>query len=214
MSRSEVLDELLARHGRTFAREVGIRLGRGTPAPLFQLLCFSLLASARISTEIAVAASRAVIGAGWTTPAAMLGSRWEDRTRTLNQAGYARYDESTARYLADTATWLDERYDADLRRLRDDAGNDTDRLQTLLQGAKGVGPLGAAIFCREVQTIWDELRPFADERVLGMADRLGLGGSEAELARVAGTDDLSVVTAALVRVSGSAEDVDELRRLG
>lgn len=129
MARRDVLDALLERHGRTFASEVGIRLGRGTPAPLFQLLCFALLASARISTGVAVDAARALFDAGWTTVPKLARSSWEERVRALNDAGF------------------------------------------------------------------------------------GLGRSAAGLARLAGTDDLATVTAALVRAetAGDAE-LDELRR--
>jgi hypothetical protein len=45
--RERVVAALLDRHGRTYAAEAGIRL-RDAPAPLFQLLCLSLLLSARI----------------------------------------------------------------------------------------------------------------------------------------------------------------------
>jgi endonuclease III len=215
MARRDVVDLLLHRHGRTFASELGIRIDRGTPGPLFQLLCFALLASARISTDQAVSAARALEDAGWTTVDKLQASSWEERTRTLNEAGYARYDESTARYLADTADWLQDRYGGDLRRLREEASGDVARVEDLVQGAKGVGRVGAAIFCREVQTVWDELRPYADERVLRTADRLGLGSSVDDLARAAGTDDLATITAALVRVEAAGDDeVDELRRAG
>lgn len=212
MARRDVIDRLLDEHGGSFASELGIRLERGTPAPLFQLLCFSLLASARISTGLAVDAAAALRDAGWTTVSKLDDSSWEDRARVLNEAGYARYDESTARYLADTATWLGDRYGGDPRRLREEADGDVDRMLELLQGAKGIGEVGASIFCREVQAIWPEIRPYADDRVLRTADRLGLGRSAQDLARAAGTDDLSEVTAALVRVETAGDDAIEAVR--
>ena len=48
--------KVLDTFGRSYADAAGIRL-RDTPAPLFQLLCLSLLLSARIRADIAVAAA-------------------------------------------------------------------------------------------------------------------------------------------------------------
>lgn len=177
----QVVETLLARHGRTFASEAGIRLDRDTPAPLFQLLCLSLLFSARISADIAMAASRALIDAGWTTPQKMAEATWEDRTQVLNRSGYARYDESTSRYLAATAKLLIDRWDGDLRRLHDEAGGDLDELRRLLTEFKGIGQVGAAIFIREVQGLWEDCCPFVDDRTLEVAADLGLPRSAQEL---------------------------------
>jgi hypothetical protein len=193
-----VLDVLRDRDGRTFAREAGIDL-EDTPSPLFRLLCVSLLVSARISADIALDAARALADAGWTTAEKMASATWEDRTRVLNESGYARYDESTSRMLGDTAQLIVDRWHGDLRELREEAGRDPARIHALVQEAKGIGGVGADVFCREVQHVWPELRPFADDRVLGPAERLGLGDSAAALAEVAGTDDLSELAAAVVR---------------
>ena len=70
---------LLERHGRTFSKELGVRLERGTPAPLFQLLVASLLYSARIGSSIGTAAAQALFDAGWTTPRKMAASTWAQR---------------------------------------------------------------------------------------------------------------------------------------
>ncbi|HSL58150.1 MAG TPA: hypothetical protein VK866_09940 [Acidimicrobiales bacterium] len=197
-STDAVLEVLRDRYGRTFAREAGITL-QDTPSPLFRLLCLSILVSARISSDIALAATRALAAAGWTTVEKMASSSWEERTTVLNEAGYARYDESTARMLGDTAELVLARWHGDLREMREEAERDPDRIHALVQEAKGIGAVGADVFCREAQHVWSELRPFADDRVLGPAERLGLGGSPEGLAEHAGTDDLSEVAAAIVR---------------
>jgi endonuclease III len=145
----------------TFAEEAGISL-RDKPAPLFQLLCLTLLASARIRSSVAVAAARSLFEQGWTTPAKLAASTWEQRTKVLNSAGYARYDESTARMLADTTNLLLTRWHGDLRRLRDEAGRDPQRIHQLLQDFKGIGPVGATIFLREAQVVWPECGDLAE----------------------------------------------------
>jgi hypothetical protein len=73
VSSDAVVRALLRRHGTTYADEIGIRLGRGGPSPLFRLLCAALLLSARISTDLAVAAARALAEHGWTTPRKLKG---------------------------------------------------------------------------------------------------------------------------------------------
>jgi endonuclease III len=197
--RREVLERLLERHGRTFAGQLGIHLDREGEAGLFRLLVASLLMSARISTDIALAAATALFEHGHTTARAMVAATWQDRVDALGEGGYVRYDESTATYLGETAQLLLDRYDGDLDNLRAAADGDPDRIQRLLRECKGIGAVGAAIFCREAQMVWDELQPFADDAALEVARRLGLGDSARQLADAYGDDDLSLLTAALVR---------------
>ncbi len=209
-STHQIVERLLERHGRTFASEAGVRLDRNTPAPLFQLLVVSLLVSARISSDIAIAAARALTDAGWTTPDAMLASTWEQRTRTLNRSGYARYDESTARYLEQTATLLVDRYDGDLRRVRDAADRDPAAEHRLLTEFTGIGDVGAHVFLREAQVVWDELDPYVDDRTLETAERLRLPSTAAALRRtVPDVHTFARLVAAIVR-SGLASDSDDI----
>lgn len=194
------IETVLARHGRTFAEQLGIKLERGTPSALFRWLIASLLLSARISSEIALRAAQALAEKGWTTPQKMAQSTWEQRTATLNRSGYARYDESTSRMLGDTVGILIDRYGGDLRRLRETAVRDPSRERGLLKEFKGIGDVGADIFFREVQGAWDEIYPFADRRALDAAGRLGLEDTAVALARHVPPGDFPRLIAALIRV--------------
>lgn len=205
----QTIERLLDRHGETYAAELGINLSRPGPAALFRLLTASLLFSARISADIAVAAARALSNEGWTTPQKMTAATWAQRTKTLNRSGYARYDESTSRMLGDTADLLVDRYRGDLRRLREEAGHDAKRARTLLKECKGIGDVGVDIFFREVQVAWDELAPFADQRSLRAATRLKLPGDAAGLAELVPARRFPDLVAALVRAD-LADDLDEL----
>ncbi len=199
-SRARVLDALLARHGQTYAEEARIRLALDpTPSPLYRLLCLATLMSARIRAEAAVEAGRALSAAGWRTAGSMAATTWAERVRVLNENGYARYDESAARLLGDTAEMLLDRWRGDLRRLRDEADGDVERVRDLIQEAKGIGPVGADIFCREVQGAWPEVRPFLDERTLQTAAALGLGDDWERVAALVDGDRLPLLAAALVR---------------
>jgi hypothetical protein len=62
--------------------------------------------------------ARSLAKNGWTTARKMGEGAWEERTRVLNHAGYARYGEKTSRLLTDTSELLLERYGEDLRKLR------------------------------------------------------------------------------------------------
>ena len=207
------LETMLAMHPRTFAQELGGGGLKNTPSSLYRLLCFAHLASTRIRHDIAVAATRALFKHGWVTPRKMLATGWGMRVKVLNQAGYARYDESTATRLAHNAQLLIDEYAGDLRRLRDAAGGDAGEIRRRLKELKGIGDVGVDIFFREAQAQWQELYPFADKLALRAATKLSLPGDTAALARLVDEDAsrLAHLLAALVRVELEKEH-DQVRR--
>ncbi|MEW2176799.1 endonuclease [Streptomyces sp. NPDC005406] len=200
MSRSAQAERLLEEHGRTYAEEAGIRL-RNTPSPLYRLLTLCVLLSVRIKADIAVAAARELSAAGMRTPRAMAQASWQDRVNALGRAHYRRYDESTATALGDGAEFLLDRYRGDLRRLREEAGGDPERVRGLLREFPRIGPVGADIFSREAQGVWPELRPAFDTRAREAAAGLDLPKTPEGLARLVTGDDLPRLAAALVRVA-------------
>ena len=206
----QIIGALLEEHGQTYAEQLGIDFESGTPSPLFRWLCAALLMSARISAATAVDAARALADQGWITAAKMADATWEERARTLNQAGYARYDESTSRMLGDTARMLQEKYQGDLRKLRDAAERDPERERTLLKECKGIGDVGVDIFMREAQITWPELYPFADQKALQAAAKLGLDEDPHALADRVPRKDFPRLLTALVRASLEGE-LEQLR---
>lgn len=193
---SRVVDRL----GTTFAEEAGIRL-RDAPSPLFQLLVLSVLLSTRISANVAVSAAREFASAGLRTPMAMLDASWQDRVDALGRAHYRRYDERTSTMLGEGADLVLQRWRGDLRRLHADAKGDVRRLRAGLEDVPGIGPVGSAIFCREVQGTWPDVAPFADGRALSGAERLGLPGDTEALADLVPRHEFPRLVAACVRVS-------------
>ena len=196
-----VVSSLLERHGRTYADELGLDLEKNTPTALFGLLLFTVLSSARIRAANATQATRALLDAGWSSVPKLAESTWEQRVKVLNQHGYARYDERTARMLGELTEHLQTRWHGDLRRLRDEAGGNTGNAEKLLAEFSGIGPVGADIFLREVQQAWPEFRPFVDRRAREAAKKLGLPGTPEALAALVGAEDLARLVAALVRSS-------------
>lgn len=197
----DIVRALLARHGESYAEEAGIRLA-DRPGPLYQLLVLSTLLSARISADVAVAAARELFAAGYRTPRAMRSASWQDRIDALGRGHYRRYDERTSTMLGSGAGLLLDRWNGDLRRLRDEADGDPAAIRSLLTGFPGIGPSGADIFLREVQAVWPQVGPYLDDRVLSGAAKLDLPTDPVRLARMAASSrDVTRLAAALVRVS-------------
>lgn len=200
MSTRERVRSLLETAGTTYAEQAGIRLA-DRPAPLYQLLVLSVLLSTRIKADLAVAAARELFAAGCGTPRGMLAASWQDRVDALGRGHYVRYDESTATALGEGAQLLLDRWRGDLRRLRDEAGEDVSRLEQLLQEVPRLGPTGAAIFCREVQGVWPRLRPYLDRKTQDGASRLDLPTDPQRLATLVSHDELPALAAGLVRAA-------------
>lgn len=209
MDRSTVVSRLLDRHGLTYAEQAGIRL-RDKPSPLYRLLVLSLLLSARINARVAVAAAHELSLAGFRTARTMARASWQDRVDALGRGHYRRYDERTATMLGDGADLLLQRYGGDLRRLHHDA-TDVDDLAERLRQFPGIGPTGAAIFCREVQGVWPDVAPYVDEKVVLGARALGLPTSRRAIGQLVDPADLPRLCAACVRAALDDAVVTDVR---
>ncbi|MBO0837811.1 MAG: endonuclease [Actinobacteria bacterium] len=193
--------ELLEEYGQTYADEAGIKLA-DRPAPLYQLHVLATLLSARISSDIAVAAARELFAAGYRTPDAMAGASWQDRVDALGRGHYKRYDERTSTMLGDAAAKLSEDYRGDLRRLRDAADGDAGAIAGLLTEFPGIGPAGASIFLREVQETWPSVAPYVDGKMASGARKAGLpAGRDALAGMLEDARHPAALAAALVRAS-------------
>ncbi|MFJ7327672.1 endonuclease [Streptomyces cyaneofuscatus] len=206
-SARRIADALVEECARTYAEEAGLRL-KDTPQPLYQLLVLSLLLSARIRASVAVAAARALFGHGMRTPRRMVDATWQQRVDALGEGHYRRYDERTATQLGEGAQLVLDAWQGDLRRLREEADGDRDRLMAGLRRVPGIGPAGADIFVREVQSLWPETGPWLGAKALRGAERLGLPTSPGKLAQAARGHDDARFAAALVRAALDKDIVD------
>src|ERR1700704_6628680 len=93
-----IVRELLARHGRLYAEDAGIRLA-DRPGALYQLLVLATLLSAPIPAETAVAAAGELCTPGYRSPKARSEPSWQDRVDALARGHSRRYDERTATML-------------------------------------------------------------------------------------------------------------------
>lgn len=145
-------------------------------------------------------AARELFEAGWRTPEKMLESTWQQRVDALGRARYRRYDESTATKLEELSRMVLDEYRGDLRRIRPSGTNAVDDLAKTIASLPRIGPTGARIFCREVQDVWPEVRPYFDDRALESAAMLGLPTDPKELAERTPDGRVAVLAAALARV--------------
>ncbi|MGD0602695.1 MAG: endonuclease [Streptosporangiaceae bacterium] len=205
-----IVKELLQRCGSLYAEEAGIKLA-DRPGPLYQVLVLATLLSAPIPAETGVAAARELFAAGYRSPKAMSEASWQDRVDALGRGHYRRYDERTASMLGDGAELLTSRWHGDLRRLRDEAHGDADRIAALLVEFPGVGPAGASIFLREIQDTWAAVAPYVDAKVTSGARRVRLPYDRDSLAGLlASSGQPARLAAALVRVSLSQRAASEV----
>ena len=188
---------LIDRHGTTYAQEAGIRLA-DKPSPLYRLLVLATLLSARIDAGIAVAAAREL--RRYRSPRTMLAASWQDRVDALGRGHYRRYDERTATMLGDGAQLLLEDHRGDLRRLHAQSSGVRD-VEQALQRFPGIGAVGAAIFCREVQGTWSDLAPYVDDRAAAGARRLGLPTGADDLAALVPAGRFTALVAGCVRAA-------------
>jgi endonuclease III len=203
---------LLDRFGETYAEQAGIHL-TDKPSPLYELLVLATLLSARISGDVAVAAAKELFTAGYRTPQKMQQASWQDRVDALGRGRYRRYDERTSTMLGEAAALLLDRWHGDLRKLRDEAYADAKQIRNLLTEFKGIGPVGADIFLREVQAVWPQVAPYLDGRVIRGAEKVGLPSDVRKLAGLVDSPkELARLSAALVRVSQKSRLADEVKR--
>ncbi|AVH55197.1 MULTISPECIES: endonuclease [Streptomyces] len=199
-----VVRALLDRQQRTYTAQAGIRL-RNTPAPLYQTLVLAILLSARIRADIAVAAARALFDAGLRDPRSMANASWQERVDALGEGGYRRYDERTSTMLGKGAELLLERYDGDLRRLREEPDP-----KKALMDVPGIGPTGADIFLRDVQGVWPEFAPYIDRKALDGARRLGLPASPQKLSGLVAGREMPRLADGLVHAALDKPLADEV----
>ncbi|MEM8578708.1 MAG: hypothetical protein AAGF60_12725 [Pseudomonadota bacterium] len=155
--------------------------------------------SARINTSLAIEAGQALRDAKLHKIDEILAIDKWDMVAVLRENGYKRYDTVTTGYIKDTAQMVRDTYGDDIRGMRADTAN---AVLENLKACKGLGDVGAEIFAREVQLVWDVFYPRANGPALDAAKDFGLPTDAEELAKAAGSRERFVrLMAALTRVA-------------
>jgi len=115
---------------------------------VFRWLLASFLMGKRIRATVAVQAYRMLVDQqGLDTPIKLAQTSHSTLVRLLGQAGYARYDESTARRLHDLGNKVEVELAAQLEALQEESN--AEGFKRWLLSFEGVGPKTVEIFMRE-----------------------------------------------------------------
>ena len=142
----------------------------------------------------------------------MTEASWQDRVDALGRGHYKRYDERTATMLGDGAELLTERWQGDLRRLRDEADGAVGVVAGRLEEFSGIGNRRVRVPARGASRVAVGGPVRGRTRADGCSRARPPTGRDA-LARLAGSDrDLARLAAALVRVTLTKNAADQVRQ--
>lgn len=165
-----------------YSEDLGIDIK--DPGGRFRWFLASILFGARISEKTAIKTYRTFEKYNVLDPDKILDAGWDVLVEILDEGGYVRYDFSTATKLLNVMKQLKEEYGV-IDEIYARSEN-TDDLIARLKKFKGIGPVTARIFLRELREVWKidlPISPVARET----ARRLGLDIEEIkgeELARI------------------------------
>lgn len=160
--------------GGMYSRELGIDLSGPDRTQIFRWFLAAKLMGARISTRAALSTWREFDQRGVDTPEKIRQTGWDGLVAILDEGGYARYDFSTATRLLAIAGNILERYHGDLNVLHDRSEEPRDLEARLMGLGKGIGPVTANIFLREMRSVWPKSDPPLSPLALLAARDLGL----------------------------------------
>lgn len=163
------LRKLLERYGKLFSQELGIDVEKEP----FRWFLASILFGARISTIIAKRTYEAYDEAGLTSAQKIAASNQETLINLHGRGGYVRYDGITADYIMGVSRKLLEKYDGDVEKL-DKISQNPEDLEGRLQEFRGVGPVTAKIFLRELRGLWKNADPEPTSIEIVATKKLGI----------------------------------------
>lgn len=147
------------KRGQLYSEELEINLKKNSDSELFKWLLASVLFGARISETTAKNTYKSFVHYKLLTPRKIIKAGWRFLvSKVMAKGGYARYDESTSAQLLDMCKVFLKKYRGSLKNLHREAENNKD-LENKLIELKGVGPVTANIFLRELRTVWRKADP-------------------------------------------------------
>ena len=167
------LRELLEERGKLLSQELGIDLKKDP----FRWFLASILFGARISTTIAKRTYRSYEAAGLTSARKIAATDENTLIELHGRGGYVRYDGITADYVMGIARKLLKDYDGNVTKLDRSSQNPKD-LERRLQEFRGIGPVTARIFLREMRGLWKNACPDPTPIEILAAKKLGIIESE------------------------------------
>ncbi len=132
--------------------DLGIDLRSRSDAELFKWFLACLLFGKPIQQDVARRTYLEFVKESLTTPEAILKAGWDRLVEVLDRGHYVRYDFSTATKLLEICKTLEDKYGT-LANLFAQAQSRGD-LSRRLREFKGIGPVTARIFLRDIKTGW------------------------------------------------------------
>ena len=172
--KSTVVKQLMGKLPGSFARDLGIKLQLNQESELFKWFLASFLYGARISEAIATRTYREFAGQRVLTPQKIQETGWDGLVQILDAGGYVRYDFSSATKLLAITRDLIEGYGGKLNNVHAATKDSRDLERRLQDMGKGIGPVTANIFLRELRGIWSKAEPLLGDFVVLAARYLGL----------------------------------------
>jgi len=172
--KSTVVKQLVGKLGGSFAQDLGIKLQSNHESELFKWFLASFLYGARISEGIATKTYREFEGQRVLTPRKIQETGWDGLVQILDAGGYVRYDFRSATKLLAISRDLIDGYGGKLNDVHAAAEDSRDLERRLQDMGKGIGPVTADIFLRELRGIWQKAEPLPCDFVVLAARHLGL----------------------------------------
>jgi endonuclease III len=157
LKQKKQLKALIKQFGEPFSSSLGINLQGGKEEEIFKWFLASVLFGKRISYHIAAKTYEQFESCNVLKPKAIANTGWDGLVKLLDDGGYVRYDFSTASKLLDLVKQLQQNYGT-LTELHKKAANPKD-LENRLTQFKGIGPVTANIFLRELRAVWKKSDP-------------------------------------------------------
>jgi len=173
MRTSEPTRILIRELGERFSKKLGIDLETKRSSEIFKWFLASILFGARITEKIVVNTYGEFEARNLLTPSKILKEGWDGLVEVLDEGGYVRYDFKTATKLLEVMEALEKRYRGDLNNLHEAASGPRDLEKRLMSLGKGIGPVTASIFLRELRGIWEKADPMPQELVVQASRNLG-----------------------------------------
>ena len=134
-----------------YSQDLGINLASGKEGELFKWFLACLLFGKPIQQEVARKTYFEFMREGLVSPEKIAGAGWDRLVAVLDAGHYVRYDFSTADKLLEICGELMDKYGG-LSGLLEKAGSRKE-LSRLLQEFRGIGPVTARIFLRDLPII-------------------------------------------------------------
>jgi hypothetical protein len=165
---------LLRDWGRLYSEVLGIDLNRLDPTELFKWFLASLLFGARINESIAIRTYAAFRDHRLLSVESVAQADFGELLQIMGEGGYARYDGVTSRKVHGATRRLIDQFGGDLNRLHASAAGPRE-LEARLLEFKGVGPITAQIFLRDLRGVWERADPTPGAFAELASAHLGIG---------------------------------------